>query len=132
MSKDGHFTDGHGIRIVFVNQGIMVYEKNVTTSGSDGGDPIDITTNDNVAERSFAPPTLKKPTPTSSEITYNLADLDALKAAVDQSDSIRTEWPDDTTEAKIGWLRSIIPNQAAADEQPTAAIVIEYEGEAPV
>lgn len=131
MAKLGHFTDGHGIRIVFVNQAITVYEKNVTPGGTEGGDPIDITTNDNTSLRSFAPPTLATKTATSAEVTYDETDLAALEAAVDQSDTIRIEWPDDTTRSRAGWLRSVIPNQAAADEQPTAAITIEYEGESP-
>ncbi len=131
MAKDGHFTDGHGTRVVFVNQAITVYEKSVTPGGTEGGDPIDITTNDNSSQRSFAPPSLTSPTPTSSEVTYDETDLVALEAAVDQSDDIRIEWPDDTTRAKSGWLRSIVPNQMTAGEQPTAAITIEYEGEAP-
>jgi hypothetical protein len=132
MAKDGHFTDGHGIRIVFVNQAITVYEKNVTPGGTEGGDPIDITTNDNTSQRSQAPRTLTAPTATSAEVTYDETDLAALEAAVDQSDQIRLEWPDDTTRAASGWLRSVIPNQASEGEQPTAAIVIEYQGEAPV
>ena len=132
MSKASHFTDGHGIRIVFVNQGITVYEKNVTPGGKEGGDPIDITTNDNVSLRSFAPPVLGRLTPTNVEVTYDKADLDALKAAVDQSDDIRTEWPDDTTDVQSGWLRDVTPNQTQSGEQPTATLAIEYQGEAPV
>lgn len=131
MAKLGHFTDGGGIRVVFVNQGISVYEKNVTPGGVEGGDPIDITTNDNTSQRSFAPPRLTSPTPTNLEVTYDETDLAALEAAVDQSDTIRIEWPDDTTRAKVGWLRSVTPNQATEGEQPTAALVVEYEGEQP-
>ena len=131
MAKDGHFTDGHGIRIVFVNQGISVYEKNVTPGGTEGGDPINITTNDNASQHSQAPRTLTMPTATSAEVTYDEVDFAALEAAVDQSDQIRIEWPDDTTRVSSGWLRSVIPNQASEGEQPTANITIEYQGEAP-
>ena len=131
MAKDGHFTDGHGIRIVFVNGGVTVYEKNVTPGGTEGGDPIDITTNDNTAQRSFAPRTLDAPTPINLEVTYNQTDKASLEALVNTSDTIRTEYPDNTTEATSGWIRSVLPNQATSGEQPTANIVIERQGEAP-
>ena len=131
MAKDGHLTDGHGIRIELVNQGVVFYEKNVTPSGTEGNDPIDITTNDNTSQKSFAPRTLTQPTDVNAEVTYNKADKDAASAAVDQSDQILTTYPDDTTDLDSGWLRSFIPNQAAEGEQPTANIVIAYQGEAP-
>jgi len=132
MAKAGHFTDGYNIRISLVNQGITVYEKNVTPDGVEGGDPINITTNDNGDFQSFAPRSRKQRTPSQSEVTYNETDLDALDAAVDQSDDILIVWPDDTTRLQSGWLRSNIANQTSEGEQPTTNLTFEYQGEAPV
>jgi hypothetical protein len=132
MAKADHFTDGHGIRIVFVNGGVTVYEKNVTPGGIEGGDPIDITTNDNTSLRSFAPRTLATETPINLEVTYNQTDKAALEALANTSDDIRTEYPDNTTELTSGWIRSVIANQATSGEQPTANLVVERQGEAPV
>jgi len=131
MAKDGHFTDGYNCRISLVNQGITVYEKNVTPPGVEGGDPINITTNDNGDFQSFAPRSRKQKTPAQSEVTYNDTDLDALEAAVDQSDDILRVWPDDSTKLESGWLRSSIPNQTQEGEQPTTNLTFEYQGEAP-
>jgi len=131
MAKPGHFTDGYNIRISLVNQGITLYEKNVTPPGVEGGDPINITTNDNGDFMSFAPRSRKQRTAAQAEVTYDDTDLDALEAAVDQSDDILVVWPDDTTKLDSGWVRSVIANQTQEGEQPTANITFEYQGEAP-
>jgi len=132
MAKAGHFEDGLGIRIVLVNQALVFYEKDVTPSGLEGGDPINITTNDNTAQHTQAARTLSIPTQASATVTYDVSDEAAYFAAVDVSDDVRTDYPDDTTTLEAGWLRSFIPNQTQEGEQPTAAVVFEFQGEAPV
>jgi len=133
MAKDGHYTDGHGFRIELVNQGLVFYEKSVQIGGSEGGDPINITTNDNTAKHTFAPPALTEDTPIQLVCTYDDTDLASYKAAVDQSDDILVTYPDDSTEAAVpGWLRSFIPDNAESGSQPTATAIFQPQGEAPV
>lgn len=131
MANALHLTDGQGIRIVLVNQGLVFYEKSVQPSGVEGGDPINITTNDNTAYESQAPRTLRMRMQSQSVVTYDSTDKAAYEAAVDQSDSIRIDYPDDTTELYVGWLRSFIPDSAENGSQPQATAIFEYEGEAP-
>lgn len=133
MANATHLQDGAGFRIVLVNQGITLYEKSVQPRGEEGGDPIDITTNDNTSRKSFAPPKWTEPTPSQAVVTYSGTSLDALRAAVDVSDDIRIEYPDDSTDdAEPGWLRSAIPENAEPGAQPTATVAIAYYGEAAV
>jgi hypothetical protein len=132
MANATHYTDGHGFRIELVNQGIVFYEKSVQIPGSEGGDPINITTNDNTAKHSFAPPALTEDTQAQAVVTYDSTDELAAKAAVDQSDDIQVTYPDGSTAATFsGWLRSFIPDNAEGGAQPTATIIVQPQGEAP-
>jgi hypothetical protein len=131
MAKEGHFTDGAKFRITLVNQALGMYEKTVQPGGTEGNDPIDITTNDNASLRSFAAPCYAQYTPAQATVTYNAADKAALEAAVNTSDTIRVTYSDDTTEDREGWLRSFVPDSASQGDQPMATITLEFEGEAP-
>jgi hypothetical protein len=132
MAKQGHITDGHGFRIELVTQALVFYEKSVQPGGSEGGDPINITTNDNTDKHTFAAPTLTTDTDAQLVCTYDQTDLADYLAAVDVSDTIVLAYPDDSSDAaRPGWLRSFIPDSAETGAQPTATAIFAFEGEAP-
>jgi len=131
MANTDHLTDGHATRVSLVTGAITFYEKSVTPGGVEGGDPIDITTNDNATQKSQAPRSLTSPTSTSATVTYDKTDEAAAGARINVLDTVLVVYPDDTTDARAGWLRSFIPNEVSEGEQPTAAVVFEYQGEAP-
>jgi len=131
MANTDHLTDGHATRVKLVTGNIVFYEKSVTPGGTEGGDPIDITTNDNTSQKSQAPRSITSPTSTSATVSYDKADKVAAEARINVLDTVLVTYPDDTTNIRAGWLRSFIPNEMSEGEQPTAAVVFEYQGEAP-
>ena len=131
MAKAGHLTTGQGFRIKLVNQNLEFYEKTVQPKGLDGGDPINITTNDNTEKESQAPRKLSTDTDAQITHTYNAADKALYEAAVNQSDDILQIFSDDSTEAaRPGWLRSFTPESAEKGSQPMATSIFSFYGEA--
>ena len=117
--------DGFGTMITFGDDSdISVWEKATTPPGVDGGDPVDTTTFHNTAYRTKWPRQLKEHTDISMRVAYAGEVRTQIEALVNVNDEITVTYPDGTTDAFWGYLRSFTPQECADGSQPEADIVV--------
>lgn len=131
MSSNRGVLDGFGTRITFsANTSVSLEETSVTPPGLEGGDPIDTTSNKNDTFRSKAPRQLVEIEAGPATVKYDPSQRAALFAMINTKQTITYTYLDTSTDAAVGWLRSFKPAAMTDGEDPTADIVIEFEGEA--
>jgi hypothetical protein len=131
MAKEAHYQDGGCFTLEAVNQALTFYVKSVQPSGTEGNDPINVTTNEQGSLETMVAPKRGTKTPMTAVVSYDFTDLASYEAAVNTSDDWLVKYDNDETSApQAGWLRSIIPDNAEQAAQPTATAVWEFEGQA--
>lgn len=104
---------------------LAIWEKSVKPTGIDGGDKIDTTTQHNVKSHTFAPRTLYTPTDGSIKCGYDAkAKDDIRKSLINQRDTITETYPDGSTYAYYGYLKSFEPDEMSGGTFPEATVVI--------
>lgn len=123
-------TTGYGTRISF--GAITLKEVEVTPMGLTLDPSIEQTSNANTNYASFEPGDLITKTPMTATCKYNIADMVALNAVIKTKtkQSITTTYSDGATSVDIGWLVSFAPDPLTRGSDPSATIVIDWEGEA--
>lgn len=120
--------DGYQSLIQFTLDPIIeFFEKSITPPGIDGGDEIEQTTMLNTKWRTFSPRALKSLTEVTATVAYdpNVYTIDGgIDAAINRKDTITVHYPDESTLAFFGFLKSFTPNEFTEGEQPTAEITI--------
>jgi len=120
--------DGHPTYIDFENapsQGLLIWEKEVTPPGLDGGGPNDTTTMRNVSWRTRAPKHLISLTAGSFTAAYDPEAFEILLDQLNVNQLITVTFPNGDTYAFYGWLNNFTPNTVVEGEQPTATCSIE-------
>jgi hypothetical protein len=99
---------------------INLWEKTVTPPGLDGGDAVDTTTMHNLILRTKSPRLLRDMTEGSMTVAYDPGVLADCISAINVNDEITVRFPDGTTWAFWGYLRTFEPQEISEGEQPTA------------
>lgn len=116
---------GHSTKITFASQPtISFWEKTVTPSGYDNGDPIDTKTMHDVRYRGKAPRPLIESTDISISVAYDPNVLNAIKSLIGVEDTITETFPDGSSKAEFGFLKSFTPQENSEENQPMADVTI--------
>lgn len=117
--------DGYQSLITFgLLAGLDIWEKDVQPPGIDGGDPIDTTTMHNSAYRTNAPRSLKSLTEHTIVAAYDPCAYVDLLTMVNVIDEITITFPDNSTLAYWGYIRSVELSPMIEGEQPEMTITV--------
>lgn len=117
--------DGHSTKITLKRYpAISFWEKAVTPPGIDGGEAVDQTTMHNNDWRTRLPRELKTLTDITVRAAYDPVVYDQIEEAININDEITVRFPDGTTIAFWGFLRSFQPGDNVEGTQPEATIMI--------
>lgn len=118
--------DGHATLITIgSNPDIGFWEKTVQPPGYDGGDAVDTTTMHNETYRTFAPRQLSTLTEVSITAAYDPILYTDILALINVRDTITVTFPDGSTVAFYGYIRSFEPQDVEEGTQAEATIVIQ-------
>ena len=104
--------------------GIVLFEKEVTPPGIQGGGENDVTTMRNETWRTKAPKQLMTLSPCSFVAAYDPAIYDDILAMIQVNQQITITFPDGATLVFWGWLDEFTPGALAEGTQPTASCTI--------
>ena len=117
--------DGFATLITFAeNSDVLLYEKEVTPPGVDGGGEIDVSTMQNTTWRTKSPKSLKTLAESSLVAAYDVAVYDEIIAMVNVNQSITITFPDSSTLVFWGWIDKFTPGALVEGQQPTADVTI--------
>jgi hypothetical protein len=117
--------DGYRSLITFAaDTNIELWEKSVTPPGIDGGDAVDITTMHNDTVRTKAPRSLKDYTDATAVCAYDPSAYTALQALINVRTTVTVTFPDGSTLAFFGFLRSAEFGDLVEGEHPEVTVTI--------
>lgn len=115
--------DGHATLVTFAaDPDVSFWEKQVKPPGVDGGDPVNTSTMHNVTYSTTAPRTLKTLTAGATTVAYDPAVLTQIVALINVRTTITLTFPDGSTWAFYGFLKSFEPNELQEGNQPEATV----------
>ncbi len=127
-----HLGDGYKTLITFaVAPAAAYWEKSVTPPGLDGGDPIDTTTQQNVRFRTKHPRRLIDLTPTKMSALYDPVLYSTFLAIINVKTTITITFPDHSTLAAYGYLKSFVPSGLEDGAVPMAEADVVFTNEDP-
>jgi hypothetical protein len=118
--KDGYQT----LYTFSVNPSVYFKERSVTPPGLDGGDEVDTTTMRNTRWRTRQPRALITLTESNTTVSYDPAIYDDILDLINVNQLITITFPDGSTLAFWGWLRTFTPGENAEGEFPSATVNI--------
>lgn len=104
--------------------GTLLWEKNVTPPGMQGGGANDTSTMRNTRWRTMSPKKLLTLSEMTVEMAYDPAVYDDFVAMMQVNQEITLHWPDGSTVLFWGWVDEFTPNEVSEGEQPTADVTI--------
>jgi hypothetical protein len=117
--------DGFSTKITLAaDLDIEFWEKDVQPPAVDGGDAIDITTMHNTTWRTKNARSLVDLGDVQTTVAYDPLCYTSILSVVNVHTTITVTFPDGTTLAFFGFLRSFAPNAAAEGAQPEATVTI--------
>jgi hypothetical protein len=117
--------DGYSTKITFAaDTDVSLWEKTVKPPGIDGGDAIDTTTMHNTTYRTMASRALKTLTESSVKCAYDPDLYNQILALVNNETAITVTFPDGSTLAFWGYLRTFEPDDLTEGSQPEATVNI--------
>lgn len=117
--------DGYRTLVTFASDpNIEFWEKSVTPPGLDGGDEIDTTTMHNDDWRTNAPRALIRMTPFTTTAAYDPSIYTAALALINRKDTVTVRYPDGSTLAFYGFLKTIEFSELVEGTQPECTITV--------
>ena len=118
--------DGYRTLVTFATDpDICFWEKEVTPPGLDGGDAVETFTMHNDRWRTMAPRALITMTEFELTCAYDPAIYTAALALVNVKTTVTVQFPDGSTLAFYGYLRTFEPDALSEGEQPEATITVQ-------
>lgn len=106
------------------NPTIALWERTVTPPGIEGGDAVDNTTMHNVTWRTMSPRKLKTLTEVSSSAAYDPIIYEDVVDQVNINQVITCTFPDGSTLAFWGFVKSFIPGENQEGTMPEGTLTI--------
>jgi hypothetical protein len=117
--------DGYSTLVAFeADPEVLFWEKGVKPPGIEGGDNIEASSMHNTTWHTFGIPSLKTLTDAEIRAAYDPALFSSILALVNIPTVITIHFPDDSTYAFYGRLKSFEPDELVAGTQPECTIVI--------
>lgn len=117
--------DGYRTLVTFASDpNIQFWEKSVTPPGLDGGDEIDTTTMHNDDWRTNAPRALIRMTPFTMTAAYDPSLYTAALALINVKTTVTVTYPDGSTLAFYGFLKTIEFSELVEGTQPECTITV--------
>lgn len=117
------FRNGFRTKVTFAaDPDISLWEREVTPMGVDGGEAVDTTTMWNDAYQTKAPRELSDLTDGQMVVAFQEASLTQILAIINVETTITLTYPDLSTEAFFGWLRTFVRNAFVRGTMPTATV----------
>jgi hypothetical protein len=117
--------DGFSTKItVALDTDISFWEKSVKPCGFDGGDAIETTTMHNVKLRTMAPRQLKTLTQMTCTAAYDPDVFNQIYEIINRKTTITVRFPDGSTLAFFGYVKSFEPNDMSEGNFPEATVTI--------
>lgn len=118
--------DGHGTLItIALDPDIKFWEASVTPPGIEGDNPIDNSTQFNVSWRTLSPRRLRTLTVVQFTANYDPAVYPQVLAVINVPTTITIEFPDGSTLAFYGYMKSFQPGELVDGTRPTATCQIQ-------
>lgn len=118
--------DGFRTKFTFANDSdLSVWEISGKPPSYDGGDPIDLRTMWDTKYVPKWPRGLIEVGPATMKVAYDPAVLTQIVAIINTATTITVTYPDGSTEAYFGYLRSFERDELTDGEMPTATVTIE-------
>lgn len=117
--------DGYSTKITFASRPtVEFWEKMLTPPGYDSGDKIAQSTMFNTRYRTYEPRSLIDVTDSTIKAAWNPLLYSTILNLVGIKDTISFTFPDGSTLAFYGFLKSFVPDQMEEGKQPEATLVI--------
>jgi len=117
--------DGFATKIAFaLDPDVSFWERSVTPLGFEGGDPVDTSTMFNTTWRTKASRSLKESTDISGSAGYDPRVYDQIVTMINQDDQITIHFPDSSTIAFWGFLKTFTPAELVEGTFPEASFTI--------
>jgi hypothetical protein len=114
--------DGHGTKVTFAaDPDISFWEVEVKPPGMDGGDAIEQTTHHNTTYRTKAPQALIDLTDGEGTCQYDPNVAVQVRALINVETTLTIRYPDGSTDAIFGYLKSFEPDPIVTGEPPQAS-----------
>jgi hypothetical protein len=114
--------DGHGTKLAFAaDPDISFWEVEVKPPGMDGGEAIEQTTHHNTVYRTKAPQSLIDLTDGEGTCQYDPVVVSQVRALINVETTLTIIYPDGSTDAIYGYMKSFEPDPIVTGEPPTAS-----------
>lgn len=117
--------DGYQTLVAFeANPNVLFWEKGIKPPGIDGGENIEASTMHNTLWHTFGIPSLQTLTDSEIRVAYDPQLFSDILSLVNVETVITVHFPDNSTYAFYGRLKSFEPDELVSGTQPEATVTV--------